>query len=174
MLPLQAEIRTEAWPAAKRRAARRILHLELETSSSLDTTRALVRNLSERGLLIETTANLGVGDTIHVDLPEAGPCPARVVWTEGFFIGCEFKTAVSKAAVSAALLLAPPGGPQLRSDLPLVPAEAPFGGEQLSYEQNPSTEPTAVRVVLLASLILFLLSVGLFIFAMLALPISGL
>src|SRR5687768_2913926 len=100
MLPLQAEIRTEERPAAKRGAARRILQLEVRASFSHDANRALVRNLSERGLLIETTADLGVGDTIHVELPEAGPCPARVVWTDGFFFGCEFKTPVSKAAVS--------------------------------------------------------------------------
>ncbi len=170
MLPLHAEIRTETWPAGKRRTARRILQLEVQTSSSHDTTRALVRNLSERGLLIETSADLGVGDTIHVELPEAGPCPARVVWTDGFFLGCEFKTAVSKAAVSAALLLAPPDRSEPLNVRPYVPAHASLGSEQI---QNPLAESASVRIVLMASLILFLLSVALFIFAMLALPISG-
>jgi len=172
MLPLLAELETDARPANERGAARRILRLEVQASSSEDSTRALIRNLSERGLLIETTADLTVGEVLHVDLPEAGPSAARVVWTEGSFFGCEFTNPVSKAAVSAALLLAPVEPIQPVSAVPQMATSAVFGDGQAQPEPTPEIESLTIRIVLMASLILMLLSVALFVFALLALPIS--
>lgn len=108
MVPLLADLRTDGGPANKRGTARRALRLEVVASSQRDAATALIHNLSERGLLIETTVALAIGEMIHVDLPESKASEARVVWIKGLFFGCEFVEPVSKASVSAALLLAPP------------------------------------------------------------------
>ena len=41
---------------------------------------------------------------LDIDLPEIGPCPARVVWRSDDFFGCRLRTPLPKAAMSAALL----------------------------------------------------------------------
>ena len=107
MVALLAQIRTDAPIVDERSAARRTLRLEVATSSSQDATEALIHNLSESGLLLETSAELQVGEALQVELPHAGTTTAVVVWTRGGFAGCEFAKRVSKAAVSAALLRAP-------------------------------------------------------------------
>ena len=107
MLPLLAEIRSDAPVLDERSAARRTLRLEVPAYSSRSATEALIHNFSETGLLIETSASLEVGEALQVDLPHAGTTSALVVWRRGRFVGCEFSCPVTKAAVSAALLLAP-------------------------------------------------------------------
>jgi hypothetical protein len=170
MLPLLAQLTTEARPSDNRDAVRRSLRLEVRASSD-DASPALIRNLSERGLLIETVAGLAIGETIQVDLPHAGPSEARIVWRDGSFFGCEFLAPVSKAAVSAALLLAPPEhAPE--TALPDLPANSAFGGEL--ERTNLPLEPYSpeVRAALMASLVLALFMVALFIYALLAFPFS--
>jgi hypothetical protein len=173
MLPLLAELTTEPRSADDRAAARRTLRLEVQAASSLATTKALIRNLSERGLLIETTASLVLGETIQVALPEVGSCEARIVWNDGFFFGCEFTTPVSKAAVSAALLLAPIEQPQV-SPLPLLPANAIFGDQQErpAYDFDRGPKPGAMDLALMASLMVALLMAVMFIYALLTFQFS--
>ncbi len=173
MLPLLAELRTDAGAADKRGAARHILRLDVQASSSQNATRAVIRDLSERGLLVETTADLAVGETIQVDLPEAGPSMARVVWTKGSLFGCEFVNPVSKAAVSAALLLASAEQLGPVSSIPYPPAHAPFGDKQLQTEPTPEIESPTIGLLLMVSLTLLLLSVVILALALLALPIGG-
>ena len=67
----------------------------------------LIHDLSFTGLHIETSAEIAVGDTLEVELPEAGSSPARVVWNRGSHFGCEFLTPIPKSAISAALLKNP-------------------------------------------------------------------
>ena len=110
MQPLLAEIRTDAPPSEDRRSLRRALRLEVVVSSR--DSNALIHNLSQTGLLIQTEARLLVGERLEFDLPEAGPTPAEVVWTRGEFVGCEVAAPVSRGAVSAALLRAPPERPR--------------------------------------------------------------
>ena len=55
-------------------------------------------------MLIETSAELAVGEPLEVDIPEAGASQAVVVWGNGRLFGCEFQTPIPPAAVSAALL----------------------------------------------------------------------
>ena len=122
MLPLRAEIRTDAPILDERSAARRTLRLEVAAVSAGDVTRALIHNLSESGLLIETSADLQVGETLQVELPHAGSTTALVIWRRGLRVGCEFVSPVSKAAVSAALLRNPidsPTVPPTRTELQL-------------------------------------------------------
>lgn len=106
-MPLLAELRIEAEPRDRRRASRRTLRLEVAGDESGAAGRAVVRNLSETGLLLETAEPLQNGDTLSVELPEAGPVTARVVWCRAPYFGCEFAAPVSRGSVSAALLRSP-------------------------------------------------------------------
>lgn len=86
---------------------RRKLLLEVDASTpAREAYRTVVRNLSETGLLIETTAALALGDLIEVDLPRAGAAAATVMWNSDRLFGCNFAEDLSAGAVSAALLQA--------------------------------------------------------------------
>ena len=107
MEPLKAEILTEQVTGDGRVAVRRSLRLAVSARSSGDAEVALILNISETGLLIETWLNLAVGETLRVDIPEGSASMARVVWTDGLRAGCEFVSPVSTGSVSAALLKSP-------------------------------------------------------------------
>jgi hypothetical protein len=109
-VPLLAEIHEQPAEGESRAAFRRTLRLRLPTQLPENATEALIHNLSERGLLIETASRLALGDTIQVELPEAGNTAAQVVWVRDDFAGCEFVRPLPKAALSAALLRSPDPG----------------------------------------------------------------
>jgi hypothetical protein len=111
MQPLSAEILTEQVAGERRLAIRRRLRLGVSASSSGNVAMALILNISETGLLIETVAELAVGETLQVEIPEASATTARVIWTDGFFAGCEFINPVPVSAVSASQLMSPIAGP---------------------------------------------------------------
>lgn len=109
MGPLRAEISfTPLSSDDSRRAVRRKLRLNVPISSSEAWSEALIHDLSETGLMIETTVPLTVGEIISFDLPIAEGAEARVVWKDGARHGCEFLTPIPKGAVSAALLQGAP------------------------------------------------------------------
>ncbi|MBD2843492.1 helix-turn-helix domain-containing protein [Erythrobacter rubeus] len=86
-----------------RREARRTM--QLATLGALPggiTANVTVHNLSASGLLLETELPLAQGEVIAVELPEAGPTDASVVWQSGQLFGCEFKTSISDSALAAA------------------------------------------------------------------------
>lgn len=88
-----------------RRDPRRKLRLEAQgalASGAAD--RVLVHNISATGLLVESALALAPGETLTIDLPEAGETQASVVWTSGSFYGCQFKQPISAGALSAAQL----------------------------------------------------------------------
>lgn len=89
----------------RRSAARRKLTL----GSMLATSGAevVIHDLSVTGLLIETSGELGTGETLLIDIPERGPTAATVMWNSGRFFGCAFGRRIPLAAVSAALLRNP-------------------------------------------------------------------
>ena len=154
MLPLLAEIQSSPEPRDGRRVARRPVRLEVETVSPNASANALIHNLSRTGLLIETTATLNVGDALEVNLPEAGPTAAKVIWSRGEFCGCEFALPVSNGAVSAAMLRAPVAPPEL-----LRPSRAPqlwsdLDSEPLADDRRPSRK--ALLPSLLVSVIVAL------------------
>jgi hypothetical protein len=98
-------------PASDRRSAhRRALSLTIDGTVAGDGMPAIVHDLSETGLLLETLAELGVGDEIDVNLPRLGTTRARVVWSSGAYLGCEFQGRITPGAVSAALLRSAPAG----------------------------------------------------------------
>ena len=107
MGPIQAEISFTPLSQDSRGSARRTLRLGVSVSSSQLWTKALIHDLSETGLMIETTAELAVGETIRFDLPVTGSAEARIIWNRETYYGCEFLAPVPKAAVSAALLQTP-------------------------------------------------------------------
>lgn len=90
-----------------RAAARRILSLRVPALSAGRTDAALIHDLSEHGLRIETDAIVQTGEIIRVELPVAGAVDARIIWTRGGFAGCRFLAPIPRAAVSAALLRSP-------------------------------------------------------------------
>jgi len=91
--------------AEARRDPRRKLRLEAQgalASGAAD--RVLVHNISATGLLVESALALAPGETLTIDLPEAGETQASVVWTSGSFYGCQFEQPISAGALSAAQL----------------------------------------------------------------------
>jgi len=88
-----------------RGSVRRKLLLEVETTNAAShSNAAVVHNLSEGGLLLETNLGLSVGDIIEVALPRTGTRPAEAVWVDDHLVGCRFTEQITPGAVSAALL----------------------------------------------------------------------
>lgn len=95
-----------------RAAPRRKLHLEvLGITASGEAAMTLIHNISTSGLLIETSAELSVGDTFEIDLPDEGAKSAIIIWNSGRLYGCEFEDPVPTAVISAAVLRTPPERP---------------------------------------------------------------
>ncbi|QIL02295.1 PilZ domain-containing protein [Sphingomonas sinipercae] len=94
----------------RRSAPRRALLLGIRVGAS--GTQIRILNLSTTGLLLEAADSvLQPGELIDVDLPHAGRTPAKVVRIDGVFMGCEFVRPITRASVSAALLMAQPMAP---------------------------------------------------------------
>jgi hypothetical protein len=129
-MPVQAEVLSVADARGLRGDPRHQLRLPVE-GSTVPACGALIHNLSRTGMLIETTDDLAVGETIQVELPHAGVLQAEVVWHSERLFGCQFHQAISKAAVSAALLRSPAPVPGPAELPPLAEAVAP---------QDPSPE----------------------------------
>jgi transcriptional regulator with XRE-family HTH domain len=93
----------------QRGSARRTLRLEaLGATATGDSASVTVHNISQTGLLLETTAKLAAGEAIELDLPEAGIVEARVAWLDEGFAGCEFTSPIGAAALGAAQLRGAP------------------------------------------------------------------
>ena len=159
MIPLQAEISTNAGARDGRRATRRTLRLEVQALSATDATKALIHDLSERGLLIETTASIKVGDTLQVELPDTGTIDARIVWARASYLGCEFVSPISKAVVSSALLRSP-----IEPSTRWAPSEVASKSPRVEYGYP--AEATANKTALGLSLVLLLAVVGFFLLAL--------
>lgn len=106
-MALVARISKEVGGGRGRAATRRTLSLHVPAISSGEATEALIHNLSQYGMRLETAATLRVNEIIRVELPEAGSVDARVIWAAESSAGCRFLAPVPNAAVSAALLRSP-------------------------------------------------------------------
>lgn len=100
------------WRAKPRKAVRLEIHALAETGG----VPAVVRDLSEHGLRLETAADLTAGDQFEVKLPMSENLLAEVVWSEGGSHGCKFSRPIPKSVVSAAALLSPIEQAPLRND----------------------------------------------------------
>ena len=108
-MALAAHLEQRRRPIDSRVGPRRKLHLDTAgSSSSGDAMNVMVHDLSETGLLLQTTAQLSLGEKIEVVLPHAGPTAASVVWGSNDFFGCRFEKRISHASVSAAQLQSGP------------------------------------------------------------------
>jgi hypothetical protein len=165
-MALLAEIYLDPRTTDQRGAVRRALRLEIAHDLAEVQSRAIVCNLSETGLLLQSSTALGVGEELTVHLPQAGAVPARVVWTRAPFYGCEFAQPVSRAAVSAALL---------RSPIDEAPVEL-ISPPDATWRRLPESEarPVAVRSSRGSTLALVLLGAAVltFIVAMVALRLA--
>lgn len=160
MEPLTAEILTERLIGDERAAVRRTLRLGVSTFNSGDVSTALILNMSETGLLIESPVGLTAGETLFVDIPETSASALRVVWTDNMLAGCEFVDPVSTSAVSAAQLKSP-----LKAAVSTNASTAEVEDSSAEVEQwspDESVIPTAIVIVtsLIAVLALILLLVA--------------
>lgn len=184
MRPLRAVIHGNAPVIDERSTARRTLGLDVPAYASGDSTEALIHNLSETGLLIETSVELQVGESLQVELSHAGITSALVIWSRGQLVGCEFAAPVSSAAISAALLRNPIRPRQPVQAAPISRREAPpysiTPTQPLAVETDPPDEPNAyteegpwLRALTIASLLLALAAASIFIIALLSFPLSA-
>lgn len=106
---LMARIRARSAEAERRWAVRREVDIATSARSDLGGDyAAVVRNLSENGLLIETTAPLAPRDSFAIALPDHDESVAEVVWAKGDLKGCRFLAPIPRSVVSAAVLRSPP------------------------------------------------------------------
>ena len=94
----------------RRRTERRSLTLSASASSPSESEiSVLVRDISPGGLLFQAEAGtLKIDDEVTLELADDTRVQARVAWMSERLFGCEFKTPVPVATVSAALLKAEP------------------------------------------------------------------
>jgi hypothetical protein len=161
---LHAALTSYTQPEERRSSGRRTLRLQLPAVPGADASAALVYNLSERGLLLETAAPLGEGDLIIVELPEAGTVTAEVIWSRDGFAGCQFAKRLTAAAVSAALLRSDPKERRQEDEHPVQSAE---WTEPLS-----AIESRWLNVIVMTALVMALAAATLFIFALISFPFS--
>lgn len=104
-MPIAAHFEPAPHSDDPRRSVRHTLRLEaLGTTADGEKSRVTVHNISASGLLLETEAVLEIGETIALDLPEAGERMAEVSWASGGYYGCQFDQPLSPAELSAAQL----------------------------------------------------------------------
>jgi hypothetical protein len=170
MAALLAQIVVEEGSNA-RRSTRRGLRLRVAASVAENSADAVIHNLSEEGLLLETAISLNIDDRVDVELPRSRGAVAIVVWTRDGLYGCKFERAISRATVSAALLLSPAKLPAL-SVGELIPSTEPATENLFRIEAAQNSAPERTRVLLLVALFASIVVVVLFIWALLALPLT--
>lgn len=155
--------RLETLAADERRSQkRRRLHLEAALATSGD--EVLIHDISVTGVLLETDAQLEAFESLQFDLPEIGATQAVVIWNSGRYFGCEFTNAISKAAISAALLRASAAGrtavpsPAEPEVLELDARDEVHGEGELSF----ATKGRVIIGVSIALWVLILWTVGIF------------
>lgn len=96
----------------ERRGAKRVrLSLELDAPG---TSQGQVRLLDVAlgGMMLHTDHVFAPGDKLDIELPEAGPVEAVIVWRRMTLYGCRFAKPISKGTLAALLLRAEPQSPQ--------------------------------------------------------------
>ncbi len=92
------------WPDAGDRRSEERRHLLFATtarSANGDDQPVLVRDISARGLLLETEEAGSLDKTIMVNLPEAGDIEAHVIWQGDKLAGCRLETHLTQATIDA-------------------------------------------------------------------------
>lgn len=147
--------------ADRRRSRRRVISFGLDVAESRADSPLLILDVSEAGMQIQTTAQLGIGESVIVELPEAGSVEAKVRWRTRDRYGARFTTPISQAAISAIQLASP-----ARVN------DAIVSQDELVTSRT-SDERSDSSAVLYSVLALACLVVVAFLYAMWSLPISG-
>jgi hypothetical protein len=122
-MSLLARLDSSPKPGERRGSRRRRLRLEAEgQSAAAGGTQVVIHDLSEEGMLLESSVALRTGERLDLLIPEAGSAAATIVWSSGRFFGCKFEQPLLTAAVSAALLRSP-GQSQSQSPSPPTQTE---------------------------------------------------
>ena len=87
-----AEISTRPAPTKRSRAAERV---EVEFGAALRQRGASgvsvqIMDLSTNGFRVATHLDLASGTDVWLRLPGLEPCHARVAWSQGHYVGCQF------------------------------------------------------------------------------------
>jgi hypothetical protein len=161
------------YPGDDRREARSRLWLNVPSDlAGAQVTNVIVHDLSRGGLLVQVEADLEVGSEIAIEMPEAGPVNAKVVWSSGSFFGCEFAEPISEAAVSAALSESrvvypdfplPTGTPPLRQSQRRVEArdiadDLEIPTDDISAAPDRPSSPVGVRILAVVAIALLLVA----------------
>jgi transcriptional regulator with XRE-family HTH domain len=112
----------------------------------------VVHDLSETGLLLQTSGQLSVGERIEVVLPHAGATEANVVWASNEFFGCRFEKRISRAALSAAQLLSGPQQDPVLDDRS-EPTQATEGEESFGTRLRRIRKERGISLIGLARLV---------------------
>jgi hypothetical protein len=171
MTPLVAQLRTERDEADQRRSIRRTINLQVGSQYLQAEALVLIHNLSQNGLLIETLAPLKLGETIAVELPEAGATAAQIVRRDGDHYGCRFLEPISNGSVSAARLRSPAASKGKDPSPPPV-TMATVLREEMWREIEQKITPLE-RALLYVFLILAALAVAGFVYALFALTVTA-
>ena len=149
----------QASPDEDRSSARYRLHFPVTTAQDEATTiAATVRDLSNSGMLLDTTAALALGSRLLVELPAVGTVLAEVVRQQDGLYGCEFHSRVPDVAVREAIRsspiawLRPEGGKSTDRAEPPVPGLEDSEASPIAADM-PQRWPIAGRIgfVILAS-----------------------
>lgn len=92
------------WPSENERRSEARRHLLFATTArglDGDSQPVLVRDISARGLLLETEEGVTLDPVIAVGLPEAGDVEAHVIWQGDKLAGCRLDTHLSQATIDA-------------------------------------------------------------------------
>jgi transcriptional regulator with XRE-family HTH domain len=95
---------TPEWPDAGERRSEERRHLLFATTAKSpdgESQPVLVRDISARGLLLETEEAGSLDKTIMVNLPETGDIEAHVIWQGDKLAGCRLETHLSQATIDA-------------------------------------------------------------------------
>ena len=123
----------------------------------------VVHELSRSGFLMETSESLHIGERLQICLPGRGSVPARVVWSCGRHLGCEFQRPLSNGAISAALLRSRPAVSS-ESLPPSIHLGQDATAEQTAVKLD-ARLPSQFRLVLASSVLLWAVVAALIIYA---------
>lgn len=92
------------WPSENERrseARRHLLYATTARGQAGESQPVLVRDISARGLLLETEEGVTLDPVIAVGLPEAGDVEAHVIWQGDKLAGCRLDDHLSQATIDA-------------------------------------------------------------------------
>ena len=110
---IQGELSTEGGFARPARKGRRVDRVSIELGAGLRQRGASgvsvqIMDLSTDGFKVATHLELHAGTDVWLRLPGLEPCHARVIWSEGHFVGCAFVRALHPAVLE--MIVAKTGG----------------------------------------------------------------